>query len=502
MRMKKIRLLSILSLCVVAITSCNQTPKEDPKPSSIDKVSLKYNYHDVKSNYVNLNRALPSIGSPKLLILPIYFSDSSNFVTNKQNVLDDIRTAFFGTSEETGYESVSSYYSKLSNNRCTLTGTVSNWIDVSESYENYKTIDSEKNLLSSVVDEYFSTSDDIRSSYDLDKDGYLDSVVMIYAAPTYEALQESYNNLWFYTNWIDDAISDKDTPAPSTYLWGSYTAIYGAEKALLRAGTSYAGGNTNNCELDAHTFIHETGHLFGLPDYYDYSGTALPAGGFSMQDLNVGSHDPFSAMALGWVDPYIPDKECEIELKPFQSSHEVILLSNSFNSDVSPFDEYFLLELYTGDNLNKFDIDNKYSSISPQGSRDTGIRLWHIDARLMYTSDRTIRPLNITTNPLIPGNKVIEMMSNSYGGTHASVLGSNYYNYNILQLIRNNTLIDYQPTSSFSGSDLFKDGSYFSLDAYKKQFVKSSLNNGEKMKWAFSVSMNNETAKISIINVA
>ena len=52
--------------------------------------------------------------------------------------------------------------------------------------------------------------------------------------------------------------------------------------------------------VDSHTFRHESGHIFGLEDLYDYSGNYLPMGGFTLQVNNLGDHDPYSRLALGW----------------------------------------------------------------------------------------------------------------------------------------------------------------------------------------------------------
>ena len=65
---------------------------------------------------------------------------------------------------------------------------------------------------------------------------------------------------------------------------------------------------------------------------YDYGWNSYTfAGAFSMQDHNVGGHDPFSMMALGWVDPYVPTESSTITLQPFESSGDVILLSPNFS---------------------------------------------------------------------------------------------------------------------------------------------------------------------------
>ena len=505
--MNKKSLLSLF-LAILTLTGCdfftkpkNPDQNDDDKPQveTIEKTALNFNFHDFKSNYVNLNRAIPSIGNPKMLVIPVYFSDSNNYITNKENVRNDINLAYFGDSEQTGYESVSSYYKKLSNGKCELGGVVSNWYEVDKTHDYFKTFDQEQTLLNEAVDYYFSHSNDVRTQYDLDQDGYLDAVALIYAAPTYDLLgDEEYNNLWFFTNWLEDAVSNVIAPTVNAYMWGSYVGMYDSSKALERAGSNYGSGNTSYCTVDAHTYIHETGHLFGLQDYYDYTGTACPAGGFSMQDLNVGSHDPFSVMALGWADPYIPTKSCEITINTFQTSHDLILLTNSFNEFKSPFDEYILIELYSNEGLNKFDSTHKYSVTTPQGLNDIGLRVWHVDARLTYTNTSVVNPNNITTNPKIEGNKVYEMMFNSFGGVHASALGSAYYNYNFLQLLRNNTLDDYKTTSRLSSSSLFKDGSYFSFSLLKKQFYKSGLlNSGEAFNWNFDVKIKDNKATLT-----
>jgi len=59
--------------------------------------------------------------------------------------------------------------------------------------------------------------------------------------------------------------------------------------------------------IDAHMLVHETGHMLGLEDYYSYSGLENPCGGVDMMDLNVGDHDAYSKMVLGWVNPYVVD---------------------------------------------------------------------------------------------------------------------------------------------------------------------------------------------------
>ena len=63
---------------------------------------------------------------------------------------------------------------------------------------------------------------------------------------------------------------------------------------------------SGNAKPDAHTFIHETGHMIGLDDYYSYDrgkGDYGGLGGLDMMDFNIGDHNGYSKWMLGWLHP-------------------------------------------------------------------------------------------------------------------------------------------------------------------------------------------------------
>ena len=516
---------SFLLLLTVGLVACSCSdtptppgpgPEPDPviEEPKLEKTKLNYTYTDVCNNYYKTTSAIPNSGEPELLIIPVYFSDSNQFipVDKKATVKADIEKAFFGTKEEVGFESVTSYYSTLSVGKCNLKGKVADWIDVDDSYNDYAYREEKTmRLVKELTDTYFTNSGENRSKYDLDKDGYLDGVVVIYAAPDSENLNNggmTFSNLWAYTYWLEDK-PNVESPVPCNFFWASYDFLYSKTKAKSLFGNTYGSGDGGNDKLiiDTHVFIHETGHMFGLQDYYDYSYQYSPAGGFSMQDYNVASHDPFSVMALGWADPYIPTESCTITLNKFQSSRECIILTNTWNNINSPFAEYLLLEFYSPDGLNQFDHETAYFSMNrnkkrPVGPDDCGIRLWHVDARLLanpYTKD----PGKITVDPNAEG-KVAHVMSNTYysrdnGAGYVSLLGVNYANYNILQLIRNEETQTYQTKDAFDKFSLFKNGSKFTMNLFGKQFVnRARLNSNKVLGWSFTVEITGEQAKIAL----
>ena len=460
----------------------------------------------------------PSDGEANILVIPVWFTDSNSYIasSNKSKIREDIQKAYFGTNTDTGWRSVKTYYEEESHGALTLTGTVSSWYEPGERSSKYGNDDdytsNTRGLVRKATDWYFNNNPSVsRKSFDKDGDGYLDGVMLIYAAPDSQAAHSSYENFWAYCYWVQDtSVKSVNNPGANAFFWASYDFMYGSNKIYERTGIANGphGGDTRNCNIDTHTYIHEMGHMYGLEDYYDYSGQYNPAGGFSMQDFNVGGHDPYSSFALGWGKAYIPTKTITLNIKPFATSGEMILLAPSFNRYNSPFDEYLLLEYYTPTGLNQFDTTYQYggnSSGYPKGSQEVGIRVWHVDSRLFYYNDRYQTSFTLTTNPNC-GRDVHLAMSNTYydsdgkGSDYLSYLGDGYYEYNQLQLIRNSTTANNSPTDLFSTNSLFRMGSSFNMNTYKKQFKNQGKLNSN-IDLGFSFTVNNTVADYATVTV-
>lgn len=483
--------------CIVSVT----------EKAPLEKTKLAYTYDDYTAYNAYRIDNCPLTGNPKLLIIPIWFTDSDNYITNKDNVRSDIQKAYLGTTSETGWHSVKTYYQAESMGNMNLTGVVTDWVDVGQSSTYYGASGSTgqsrtKDLVSTVVDSYFGSSS--RSSFDTNNDGYLDGVMFIYGAPDYRAESSSKGNLWAYCYWVQGS-SSISNPQPNVYFWASYDFMYGSNAYSRTGRSSYNGGNTSHCSIDAHTFIHEMGHVLGLEDYYDYGSEGWkPAGGFSMQDYNVGGHDSYSVMAYGWADPYIPTGSMTITIEPFQTSHDLILLAN--HSVNSPFDEYMLLELWTPTGLNKFDCDYEYASGYDKGPNVPGIRLWHVDGRLVKSNGYSWGT-TFYTNPKT-GNVYHAFNNNSdtdpYSGRGCAYIeatgDTNYVYYNLLQLIRNKTSESYTSTSYLSRYDLFVEGDSYSQSTFKNQFpLSTNMNNNSALGWSFAIdSLDSSGATITV----
>ena len=489
------------------------------------KSSLLYKQKDVFNNYASNVDCAPSIGEVNILVIPVWFSDSLSFIASqkKEVVRKDIEKSFIGTKEQTGWRSVKGYYDELSKGKLSMNPIVSEWYECgmksSDFYSEDSGLDKTSSLVNSATVWYKNKNKlDSLKDFDSDRNGFIDGVVLIYACPDYNAWEKystGYTNLWAYTYWLSDNRASVAQPTANAFMWASYDFMYGSNIAESRtAKSTCAGGDTSNCTLDAHTYIHEMGHVLGLNDYYDYSNTYTASAGFSMQDFNIGSHDPYSCMKWGWAEPYVATGDTTITIGDFQSTRDVFMVTNNFSG--SPFDEYFLIELYTPTGLNEFDSTNVYGgeeSGRPLGVNKPGIRLWHVDGRLAYAKrtglDYSFSADKVTTNPYIEDAEVCELMANSFNTPERETL-SILSDYSELFLVRNDKDVDYRPLDDdwmFNDKCMFYQGDTFNINTYAKQFKNSKkgveealLNNGEEFRFNIKIETLNEssaTIKIS-----
>ena len=322
--------------------------------------NLKYTLRDINSNLGWVTSE--TIGEQKFLVVPIQLKDARSW---SDNMLTNLNSAFFGDKEETKYESVKSFYETSSYGQLKISGEVVDPVIIPY------TIKELDRLSTAAPDEvirsfYSSYSTSKLKEYDTDGDGYVDNAIFIYSN------DYSKNNTSAYWAWCYsyDATPNFLKPAINNYMWASYAFV--GEDYLDLYRTSY---------VDAHTYIHETGHLLGLDDYYSYDtvDTWDPAGKLEMQSYNVGDHNIFSKLAMGWVKPYVPTGSTVINLKTSAKYPEAILLNTNWNG--SAFDEYILIEYYTPTGLNEVDAKHNFSGNGKMYDY-SGLRIYHVDARI------------------------------------------------------------------------------------------------------------------------
>ena len=465
------------------------------------KQELTYTQKALKENnyYTNYD-SMPTTGNPKLLVLPIAFKNTCDFLDDEQKVQvkSDLNKMAFGTNDDTGWYSITTFYQAESYGECNIQGEVADWYNCNYRYQDVNNSDITATIIKDAVNYWKINNPSKVKDFDSDNNGYLDGVLAIYGCPNYKNSSSVSSNMWAYTSWIEET-PNVANPNVNVFIWASYDFM--------------DTDNSHGMVIDGHTYIHEMGHVMGLDDYYDYgSDTKVWAGGFSMQDYNVGGHDPYSMLVYGWVDPYVPTSSASITLSPFESSGDLILLSPDFSSN-SAFDEYILVEFYTPTGVNERDSKYQYASKYPMGANKPGIRIWHVDSRLLKLNETKKRGKDVTTYTI---TNTIDPEDGSYtvGCTNTSYIpgdpkGTNSYcslvselrDYKLLELIRRGDYLGNKTEEYFSDNYLFKAGDTFTLKQYSGYFKNlNKFNNGSRFNWTIRIdSVSDTSAKISVV---
>lgn len=473
-----------------------------------DQIELEFTYKDLQEYemYGNAVSKMPSTGSPKILVLPIQIPGFELTTSEQAQTLEDINNVFFGEASDTYWESLTSFYNKSSFEKLNIEGDVMQWYDATlaglSSSSDLGVNISVMQLITSALNYHISTGNVNVDDYDTDGDGFIDGLWVIYSAPDYQMISSLNEDVyWAYTGWW----YGNGTSHYSVYAWASLYQIYHNVSS-----NNYANKTFSSWELDAHTLIHETGHVLGLNDYYDYYGQSCPAGCVDMMDLNVIDHNMYSKMVLGWVKPYIVIGDCSIELASNQYENSLVLVLDNVKSALTdngdgtytfnPFSEYMMVEYYVPEGLNEHDSNTMYTN-GVRGMTGEGFRVYHIDNRLFVVSGSTLTEYTGQRY-----SSLYYFISNSTGGSYGETGMLEYYG---LTLRNGTTINDYfaevslisdNPLYNLTGaytyeqayivlgmvnpattSDLFGSGSVFNISSYSQYFVYGSegkFNNG------------------------
>ena len=428
--------------------------------SSLSDVSLAFdnNNYSLISNDINKPN---NYFEQNLLVVPVYFTDSSvaTSETLKQEKRTLLQNAFFGEDSYTTYQSVSSYYNKSSYGHLRIKGEVLDWVNIpqssSEAYlEGKNSPENYSDKIAKMVVE--GLSEEIFNKYSANHEGILDSLYLIYDYPYQNDKKNSEDSLfWAYTYHC------KTSSKVSSYSWSSFDFV--GEKAL------------KNHIVDATTFIHETGHLFGLLDYYNKGSLSLyqPMGFMDMMDYNLGDHSPLSKYLLNWTSPYILDMSKNssgtISIKSFTESGEFILVPRS-DYNGTAYDRYLLISFFTPRGLNDLSDFPSYEYIGANEEKQVftypnkyGVLVYEVNAKLGYYKSSAIRsftPSCFVGETPVAGDYVI----NFYYDNEINRSDDQPF-YHLLESSGENSFYTGQCASN---DTLFKFGATFGVDTFKE----------------------------------
>lgn len=476
------------------------------RDANLENNEAIFTYQDV--NEKAHQPSTPSLGEVNILVVPIEFDTTSiTFIkrgTGSGEVaeikpytssdLSAIEATFNGSRSDgtnSYWESVASFYEKSSYGKLNLNFEIADPYSPSMSAESFLRMeDLNSNSASgstALIDEIlnngyevdgvqydlFDENHNVVSKFDANDDNYVDGMRLIYNSKNADLPSSNNQPFWAYT---------------TNYIGEFSDGVVSGTRYANCALSFLSDGNANG--EDAHTIIHETGHMLGLDDYYSYDNESNFGylGGIDMMDLNIGDHSSFSKYALGWTSPTVVyEKSSTITLKPFAESGESLIIPSSYYND-SAFSEYLILEYKTPTGLNELDYDEHYQGRYPKVF-ESGLAIYHVDARLIKHEIRQ-NGVYFCTDYLDETLKEIpEITSGNSGEEVYLVANSNTPSYNavsdtyaLVRLISKQRIL-YDQDEGISNvastkQDLYQEGDECSLNTISRFFSYSSFNNG------------------------
>lgn len=385
--MKVIKHITLLSTVAMLLSGCfihedtSSTPSiEPPQSDTGDGYTKVDNFTYVNSEVTKTQGIynLNTTGDAHILVIPVQISGEQEWT---KTMLKNAELAFFGKAEETGWQSVKSFYELSSYGNITIKGEVAPVLK-----SKYTKSQLSNNIVNGspmpdalIVEEFEKSSayESLRSRYDKDSNGYIDSVVFMYSNAI-----NSDKGYWAWVYWGGSNPSFSN-PTVNTYMWVSYNFIAGDQKNKNVPYAAYGD------LVDGHTVIHESGHMLGLDDYYCYDDNGWdPSGVIDMHSNNVGDDNIYSKMAMDWAKPYYVKTSSSVTLTLRTSAFygDAILINDNWNG--SPCDEYLAIEYYSPYGTNQKDAEAKYPGNGLRMYTVSGFRIYHIDARVVKLNER------------------------------------------------------------------------------------------------------------------
>ena len=215
--MKKLSLITgvilsaLMGLTVIGCGDKKNSSSEDVDKDAlaaveVDPYSLTSNYRDLRikgrgyageqfTEHKNENyKKTYVVENVRALVVPVDFTDYpyTLYGDTEDQSREVLRKAIFGTEEETGWHSLSTYYESTSFGKCHVTGDVMPWW-----HTNIKSTEVDKDTKTGKPDTAYSRKIAIAiqnyyrkvehapnlAEYDANKDGYIDALIMLYSAP-------------------------------------------------------------------------------------------------------------------------------------------------------------------------------------------------------------------------------------------------------------------------------------------------------------------------------
>jgi M6 family metalloprotease-like protein len=355
--MKNKNLLLILPLVLLGCfsktnTSLVSSSSSVIQPSSPSSSSIN---EDISNpDYITYKQIRPTLMPSTGTITPvIFFVDFDDYKATNEEYIRTV-TAFNGPSEETVWTSVKDFYDLSSYGLLDLVFEVPSEFHTMRHESSYYDANAGQNILEELIQdfgsEYFADE-----KYDSDSDGIIDGVIIIYTHPSARSsswwgsasiwLEYEVGNVTI-TNFFSASIDYNDA---KTRFCEDYTIIAVSNYEVCTEDTTRIGA-------DAATYIHEIGHLMGLPDYYDnvgYDGYTGGLGGIDIMDLTYGDNNAWSKIMLGWITPpRITSGTINLDMYGLIDAQQAVVIGST--KEYLDDNDYYVIAFYQISKINKF----------------------------------------------------------------------------------------------------------------------------------------------------
>jgi M6 family metalloprotease-like protein len=291
---------------------------------------------------------LSSKGTPKI---PVILLDFADYPRSKSTSLSSTASSIFGYGDTDNfpYNSVTRYYYRSSYKQLLIKGNVLGWYRAKYKRAHYS--DNYESLIKEALVYFDKRGVDFRP-YDYDKNGTIEGMYFLWTGPSGGV----DSNWWPMCESWQGSTLRVDGKKIDQYVWSWFS--------------EYDPGTSPDFKLDVATLAHETGHLLGLPDLYDYEPNQGPKGGVGGLDLmdNYGDINCFFKYLLGWIKPTIISSGMRvINLRPSGLYPDAVLIKKGYNGN--KFSEYFMVQY-----RKKVGNDVEYPT--------NGLIIWHVDGTL------------------------------------------------------------------------------------------------------------------------
>lgn len=285
----------------------------------------------------------PLTGSPRSLVILVNFADKSFQVPNPLGSFTNLLNQQ-GYSANNGTGSAKDYFRDNSYGKFNPQFNVVGPFDLPDSVHFYggKTeTTNDANARQMIIDACrIAHENGVNfADYDTDNDGFVDNVFVFYAGYN-EAEGGGANTVW-----------------PHRWALPNYNTRFNGKIISDYACTSELRGNrdVNMCGIG--TFVHEFGHVLGLPDLYatNYSDhhtlstwDVMDAGAYNNAGKTPPAYSAYQRFSLDWIKPTELKEAQDVTLEALNTSEQAYIITKDGNHDldgVSPNPvEFFILE--------------------------------------------------------------------------------------------------------------------------------------------------------------